>query len=144
MKTNLPLVLLTLLVALSGCAILPPGGDAGTANAPAPSENSAVVALLQNARQDATAGKFPSAAAHLERAIRIEPRNPLLWHELARVRLDEGQAQQAEQLAAKSNSLATNNMLRANNWRLIGHARAHNGDHAGAEAAFARAKELER
>ncbi|MEJ2154345.1 MAG: tetratricopeptide repeat protein [Desulfobacteraceae bacterium] len=46
------------------------------------------------------------ARANLERAVRIEPRNPLLWQELARVQLEQGQYRQAENMAAKSNTLA--------------------------------------
>ena len=48
----------------------------------------------------------PAAAASIERALRIEPRNPRLWQELARVRLKQGQYAQAENVAARSNSWA--------------------------------------
>ncbi|MGH8576020.1 MAG: tetratricopeptide repeat protein, partial [Gammaproteobacteria bacterium] len=47
--------------------------------------------LLTRARTLANAGKSEEAAATLERAIRIEPRNPWLWHRLAVLRLQEGQ-----------------------------------------------------
>ncbi len=69
----------------------------------------AVVALLETAEQQANSGDLEAAAASLERAIRIDPRNPLLWHHLATVRLSQGDAQAAEQLAVKSNSLASGN-----------------------------------
>lgn len=129
---------------LAGCAGVRPSGDATKPTTPA-SDNGAVVSLVQAAKQDAAAGRLPAAAANLERALRIEPRNAVLWHQLARVRLDEGQSAQAEQLATKANSLAGNdNGLRAENWRLIGHARAQNGDHTGAQNAFNKAKDLER
>lgn len=139
----LPGTALLALIALSGCAGLSrPGESVSTTPA---SDNNAVVALVQSAKQDAAAGRLPAAAANLERALRIEPRNAVLWHELARVRLDEGQSAQAEQLANKSITLAgQNNNLRAENWRLIGHARAQNGDHTGAQNAFNKAKELDR
>lgn len=142
MKHSHSFTLLALLL-LAGCAMLPPS-DSTAPTTPA-SDNGAVVALVQNAKNDAAAGRLPSAAANLERALRIEPRNPVLWHELARVRLDEGQSAQAEQLANKSLTLAgTDAGLRAENWRLIGHARAQNGDHTGAQNAFDKAKEFER
>jgi cytochrome c-type biogenesis protein CcmH/NrfG len=138
-----PAIFLLTLSLLSGCAMLPPG-DA-TPSTAAASDNSAVVTLVQNAKTDAAAGRLASAAANLERALRIEPRNPVLWHELARVRLDEGQSAQAEQLANKSLTLTgTDTGLRAENWRLIGHARAQTGDHSGAQSAFEKAKELAR
>jgi len=104
------------------------------------SDNSAVVALMDNARNDVAGGKPDAAVASLERALRIEPRNPRLWQELARLRLQQGQYQQAEGMATRSNSWAGDNkLLRAENWRLIGEARLKRGDHQGAQAAFDKA-----
>lgn len=107
------------------------------------SDNSAVVALMDNARNDVAGGKPDSAVASLERALRIEPRNPRLWQELARLRLQQGQYQQAEGMATRSNSWAgEDKALRAENWRLIGEARLKRGDHQGAQAAFDKAATL--
>lgn len=106
----------------------------------APSENAAVVALLQKSQSQSSAGQLDAAGASLERALRIEPRNPVLWQKLARVRLEQKDYLQAENLAAKSNALAGKNQrLRADNWRIIGEARSKRGDRAGAKAAFERA-----
>ena len=130
---------------LSACATLPSGETTEPAAEPlaAHSDNTAVVALLDTVRQDTAAGKFDSAAATLERALRIEPRNASLWHQLARARLSQGQSGQAIQLANKSNTLAADdNQLRAENWLLIGQARTQRGDYAGAEAAYAQAEKL--
>jgi predicted negative regulator of RcsB-dependent stress response len=127
---------------LTACAGLP-GVDAEPA--PPVSANSAVVALVDDARSAVGAGKPDAAGAALERALRIEPRNAALWQELARLRLSQGQYQQAESLAARSNSYAgTDRRLRALNWRLIGDARNQLGDVRGAEQAYARADEFER
>jgi tetratricopeptide (TPR) repeat protein len=105
------------------------------------SENTAVVALLQKSQNQSSAGQWDAASASLERALRIEPRNPVLWQRLARVRLDQGDYPQAENLAAKSNSMAgSDHHLRAENWRIIGQARSKCGDKAGARAAFERAE----
>lgn len=132
-----------LLAIIAGCATLPDFRPDTDAEPPPASDNSAVVALLDSAHRDAATGRLDSAAASLERALRIEPRNASLWHELARVRLEQNQATQAIQLATKSNTLAGDNIrLRAENWRVIGQARAQTGDHRGAEAAFAKAEEL--
>jgi Tfp pilus assembly protein PilF len=91
---------------------------------------------MDTARADAAAGRLANAAATLERALRIEPRNPRLWHELARVRLKQGQYAQAESVAARSNSWAgSDNALRAENWRLIAEAREARGDTEGARQA---------
>ena len=129
------------LILLPACTTLTPS-SAPDEPLPARSDNTAVVALLETARQDTAAGRLESAAATLERALRIEPRNASLWNQLARVRLQQGQPGQTIQLATKSNTLASDdNRLRAENWRLIGEARASRGDHAGAEAAFAKADE---
>jgi Tfp pilus assembly protein PilF len=117
-----------------------------TTIAPPPvSDNSAVVALVDGARTDVTAGKFATAAASIERALRIEPKNPYLWHELAQIHFQQGDWVQAESHAARSNSWAGGNKpLRAANWRLIAEARAGRGDDAGARVARDRAGELER
>jgi Tfp pilus assembly protein PilF len=108
--------------------------------APAPpphKENIAIAGLMDSARADAAAGNLAGAAASLERALRIEPRNPRLWHELARVRLKQGQHAQAESVAARSNSWAGDDKaLRAENWRLIAQSREARGDAEGAKAAL--------
>jgi tetratricopeptide (TPR) repeat protein len=120
-----------LLLLLAGCASAP---EPGPAPAPVeqapppylgPRENVAVAGLLESARADAAAGRLATAAASLERALRIEPRNPRLWQELARVRLQQGDYAQAESTAARSNSWAGNDSaLRAENQRIIEEARA--------------------
>lgn len=103
----------------------------------------AVLALLDRADQQYAARDMDAAAGSLERALRIEPRNPRLWHRLATVRLDQGQLDQAIQLAAKSNSLAGYDRgLQMRNWRLIASARYAKGDVEGARAAEARAEAL--
>jgi Tfp pilus assembly protein PilF len=120
-------------------AVPPPADPASPAPVPAPAvptQYVAVASLVNTARADAAAGRLVSAAASLERALRIEPRNPVLWQELARVRLMQGDYAQAESVAARSNSWAgSDTRLRAENWRLIAQAREARGDAAGARAA---------
>jgi len=131
-----PVILLIAALCLAGCAMVQPAAQ------PEPSGNTAVQALLKKAHGQAAAGRMDDAGANLERALRIEPRNPVLWQELARVRLDQGQYRQAENLAAKSNALAGGNRyLQAENWRVIGEARNRRGDLEGARAAFKKAEE---
>jgi predicted negative regulator of RcsB-dependent stress response len=101
------------------------------------SENRAVVALLDQAQAESDAGKHEAAGASLERALRIEPRNPWVWQELAQVRLAEGQYDKAISLARKSNSFAgKKHRVQAENWQVIGKARVAQGDSAGADQAF--------
>ena len=122
----------------SGTAPLPDSVPGPVAALPAPVPATAAIASLVNgARADAAAGRLTNAAASLERALRIEPRNPHLWQELARVRLRQGDYAQAESVAARSNSWAgSDSRLRAENWRLIAQAREARGDAAGARAAL--------
>lgn len=146
------LVLLAALVA--GCAAQAPAPISTPAPAPAPepaakpaapSGNVAAAGLMQSARSDVAAGRLTNAAATLERALRIEPRNPRLWQELARVRLKQGDYVQAESVAARSNSWAgSDNTLRAENWRLIAEAREARGDAEGARAALETAGKIAR
>ena len=108
------------------------------------SHSPAVVALLDHAEQQANAGELESAVASLERALRIDPRNPVLWYHLATVRLAQGDPSQAEQLAVKSNSLATGiNTQLVRNWQLIARARQQQNNAAGAAAADRHVRELQ-
>jgi Tfp pilus assembly protein PilF len=134
-----------LAIAVAACATVrqpEPGGPFPEPAPPSPApaartENLAIAGLLDGARADAAAGRLANAAASLERALRIEPRNPRLWQELARVRLKQGDYAQAESTAARSNSWAgSDSALRAENWRLIAHAREARGDAEGAKGAL--------
>lgn len=120
-----------------------PVAPAPEQNAPAPAASPAVVALLQDSQRQNDAGQPARAAALLERALRIEPRNATLWQRLADVRLRQGRAAQAESLALKSNSLAgTDTPLQARNWQIIAQARRNQGNAAGARRAQQRAEKL--
>jgi uncharacterized protein HemY len=52
-------------------------------------------------------GEFDGASSTLDRALRIEPNNPLLWIELGRLRLAERDPHQAEGCARKALALAS-------------------------------------
>jgi tetratricopeptide (TPR) repeat protein len=151
---------LILIAFLAGCETLPPAEpepapapppvEVPPPVAPAPlpptsREHVAIAGLIETARADAAAGKLSTAAAAIERALRIEPRNPRLWQELARVRLQQRQFVQVESVAARSNAWAgSDNALRAENWRLIAQAREARGDADGARAALESADKLVR
>lgn len=103
-----------------------------------------VAALVADADQRAAAGQHDGAAASIERALQIEPGNAWLWYRLARERLAQGRSAEAENLAARSNSLASGDVrLQGGNWRVIEQARRQRGDSAGAEVAARRAQALE-
>jgi predicted Zn-dependent protease len=96
----------------------------------------AVLALETEVQNNMKSGSYGDAAATLERAIRIQPRNPELWHVLAKVRLNQQQPGLAEDLAKKSNLLAKSNAeLVRSNWDIIAQARRAKGDPEGASEA---------
>jgi predicted Zn-dependent protease len=140
------------LLFLVGCATGTPQPEApapppeqAPPQAEQPKENVAIAALVDSARADAAAGRLPNAAASLERALRIEPRNPRLWQQLAQVRLKQGDYAQAESLAQRSNTWGgTDNRLRAQNWSLIAQSRQARGDADGARKAEDMAAQLSR
>ena len=118
--------LVFLLVLLAGCAVPEQKPEEQPAAPPPLSarESMAVAGLLETARADANAGRLAEAAAGLERALRIEPRNPRLWNELARIRLQQHDWAQAESTAARSNTFAGGDQaLRASNADIIAQAR---------------------
>ena len=63
--------------------------------------------LVTEARSAASRGDLPAASMTLDRALRIEPTNPLLWIEIGRLRLAENDARQAEGCSRKALSLAS-------------------------------------
>lgn len=82
--------------------------------------SAATRSLVTQAQTQAAAGNFPVAAASIERALRIEPSNPLLWIELGKVRQAEGNFVQAESMGRKALSLAVGDAkAQASAWRLV-------------------------
>ena len=80
----------------------------------------ASTALVAQAHKQMTGGDFGLAAATIERAMRIEPDNPLLWIELGRVRYTSGDYSQADSMGHKALALATGDVqAQASAWRLI-------------------------
>lgn len=75
---------------------------------PPTGENNAVLALLDTAEKQTQNGDYGRAAANLERAIRITPRDGRLYYQLAQVRYLQANYHQAEQLCRKAMSLAGN------------------------------------
>lgn len=96
---------------------------------PAETVSAAVQQLLASAERLNSAGDSEAAADLLERALRIEPRNALLWSRLANVRFALNEWWQSIQLATKSNTLAGNNTpLLRQNWYLMVNAYTALGD----------------
>ena len=78
--------------------------------APAPREfrlSPATQSLVAQAHTLQGRGDLLGASSTLDRALRIEPSNPLLWIELGRIRLVEDDAHQAEVCGRKALALAS-------------------------------------
>lgn len=131
-----------------GGAVVPGSSAAGSSQAgpPAPPPSApptrqfhigpAASALVTQARTQAGAGEYVAAGATLERALRIEPDNPLLWIELGRVRLAEGNAAQADALGRKALALSGGDpAAQAAAWRLLADALRARGRNAEAAEA---------
>lgn len=85
-----------------------------------PTLGAASRALVDQARIQAGAKNYTVAAGSIERALRIEPDNPLLWIELGKVRHSEGNYVQAENMGRKAVSMATHApRAQAAAWSLI-------------------------
>jgi len=129
--------LLAAMLLLSGCpASLRPSPDAGAPSNPTPSSQApaagspsspslppppqpprppprenhlspATRSLVTQAHTLVAHGDLDGASSTLDRALRIEPNNPLLWMELGRLRLAESDAHQAEVCGRKALALAS-------------------------------------
>ncbi|MET3458773.1 MULTISPECIES: tetratricopeptide repeat protein [Pseudomonas] len=100
-----------------------------------------VLALLTTAQQQQAGGDLNGASSSLERAQRVAPREPQVLYRLAQVRMAQGDAPQAEQLARRGLTLSSGRpALQASLWELIAQAREKQGDSAGAALARQKAK----
>ena len=116
---------------------LPPPPEPGSADptieapapAPLPKERPKVApatlspaskALVSQAQTQRNKGDLPGATISLERALRIEPRNPLLWIEMGRLRMDQRNFTQAEAMGRKALSVAIgDDRSQSQAWALI-------------------------
>lgn len=117
-------------------APMAPSGIPGGALAADEQLDGPVLALLTTAQQQQGGGDLNGASSSLERAQRIAPREPQVLYRLAEVRLAQGDAAQAEQLARRGLTYASGRTsLQAGLWGLIAQARERQGDPAGAAEA---------
>jgi len=93
---------------------------------------------VAQARRQAASGDYPLALSTLERALRIEPDNPLLWIELGTVHQSATHYAQADSMGHKALQLAGGDpRAQASAWHLIAEslrARDRNAEAADAEA----------
>jgi tetratricopeptide (TPR) repeat protein len=103
----------------------------------------AVQSLLAQSRAALAANRPDQGLSALERALRIEPRNPFVWQLLATAHLAAGQPDQAESTARKANSLARGNpYVEVETWKVIAAVKQEQGDSGSASEARARVDAL--
>jgi len=118
------------------------------ASGPAPAQpvprefklGSAASALVTQARSSVATGDYATATATLERALRIEPANPLLWIELGQVHQRAGNYRLADSMARRAVTLAAgDSRAESAAWRLLAEALRAQGKPQEADAAARRA-----
>jgi hypothetical protein len=108
-----------------------------------PTLSAASRALVGQAQTQVSTKNYAVAASLIERALRIEPDNPLLWTELGKVRQAEGNYVQAENMGRKAVSMSVNApRAQSGAWRLIADSYRARGKNAEAQQAQARADSL--
>ncbi len=101
----------------------------------------AVLALVTEADRSRNSGDLDAAVVVMERALRIDARNPTLTYKLAQLRLKQNKPQLAEELAGKAALLAGSNLdLKRKSWMLIAEARNMQQNPQGAKEAKAKAE----
>jgi Tfp pilus assembly protein PilF len=100
-------------------------------------------ALVQQASREAASGNPQLAQSTLERALRIEPANPLLWTMLGEAHEGAGQYELAGSMGRKAVQLATGDpRAQASAWRLVGDSLRARGRNEEANEAYSRADML--
>lgn len=103
----------------------------------------AVIALVTEADKNARAGDLEAAVVTIERALRIDPRNPTLTYKLALLRLKQSKPRLAEDLAKKAALLSANDRdLKRQSWYLISEARRQQKNYHGAKEAKIKADSI--
>ncbi len=96
-----------------------------------PLQNPAVKELLADAGTAESAGDYGQAATLLERALRIQPRDPEILQSLAEVQLQMKDYEQALNFATRSYDIGPRvGEICSRNWRTISVSREHLGDHS--------------
>lgn len=79
--------------------------------------------LLRQAEQASEQQDWARVESYLQRALRISPKNALLWSKMAEAKLQQGKFNQAIQFASKSNAISSDVFLQQRNAQIIANAR---------------------
>jgi predicted Zn-dependent protease len=110
---------------------------------PAATLGPASKALVSQAEAQRKKGDLPGATVTMERALRIEPNNPLLWIEMGRLRMDQRNYAQAEGMGRKALSMSVgDDRTQSQAWQLIADSLRARGKNPEAQQAVDRAKAL--
>jgi len=111
--------------------------------APAAKLSPASQALVTQAQAQRKKGDLPGATVALDRALRIEPNNPLLWIEMGRLRMDQRNYPQAENMGRKALAMSVgDDRTQSMAWQLIADSLRARGKNAQAQEASEKAKAL--
>lgn len=111
--------------------------------APAATLSPAGKALVAQAQAQRRKGDFPGATVSLERALRIEPSNPLLWIEMGRLRMDQRNYAQAEGMGRKALAMSVgDDRTQSLAWQLIADSYRARGQNVQAQEAQDKARAL--
>jgi tetratricopeptide (TPR) repeat protein len=105
-----------------------------------PLRNPAVEALVEEAATAEAAGDLDQSAVLLERALRIQPRNPEILQQMAEIQLQKQDYEQALTFATRSYDIGPRvGEICSRNWRTISVAREYLGDANGSAEASEKA-----
>jgi len=100
-------------------------------------------ALVSQAQAQRKKGDLPGATVSLDRALRIEPNNPLLWIEMGRLRMDQRNYPQAENMGRKALAMSVgDDRTQSMAWQLISDSLRARGKNIQAQEATEKAKTL--
>ena len=98
--------------------------------------------LIKKSEKKIAFRQYDEAFATLESALGIDNQDPYIWHLMAKIRLKQDDPDQAEDLARKSNTLASRTpSLKSKNWNIIAEALRRQGRVQEAEQAKKKADE---
>jgi hypothetical protein len=110
---------------------------------PAATLSPASKALVAQAQTQRNKGDLPGATVTLERALRIEPNNPLLWIEMGKLRMAQRNYVQAEGMGRKALAMSVgDDRTQSQAWQLIADSLRALGKNTQAQEALERSRAL--